>query len=279
MSLVVNSNIAGLNSARSLGKADRQLTTSVERLSSGSRINRAADDASGLAIAEGLRTQIGGLKVALRNTQDGISVLQTAEGALTETHSVLHRMRDLAVQAANDGGLDGGARAAVQAEIGQLAAELDRIADTTDYSGQRLLDGSYRTTFQVGADVGHTIGVDIGTAMSAAGLGVDGLDVTPVTPTVPGTGASAALTAIDAAIGRVSTTRAELGAVQNRFEHNTAKVGAALDNTVAAESRIRDTDLAAEMTTVSRASILTQAGTAMAAQANQTPRAVLQLLG
>ena len=279
MSLVVNSNIPGLNSARSLGIADRQLTTSVERLSSGSRINRAADDASGLAISEGLRTQIGGLKVALRNSQDGISVLQTAEGALTATHAVLHRMRDLAVQAANDGGLDDAARANVQTEIGQLSSELDRIAGTTNYGGQKLLDGSYRTSFQVGADVGQRIGVSVTQSMSAAGLGVAGVDVAPGTPAPPGTGADAALTAIDAAIGRVSTTRADLGAVQNRFEHNIAKLGTAIANTAASESRIRDTDVAAEMTTVSRASILTQAGTAMAAQANQTPRGVLALLG
>ena len=279
MSLVVTTNTLGLNSARHLAIADGQRTTSVERLSSGYRINRAADDASGLAVAEGLRTQVGGLRVALRNTQDGIAVMQTAEGALTETHSVLHRMRDLAVQAANDGGLDDRARAALQAEVGQLRSELDRIAGTTNFAGQKLLDGSYRTTFQVGADVGHTIAVEIGTATSAEGLGVDSVDVAPTTPPAPGSGAAAALSAIDAAIARVSTTRAGLGAVQNRFEHNIAKLGAALDNTAAAESRIRDTDMAAEMATVSRASVLSQAGTAMAAQANQTPRGVLQLLG
>ncbi|MCZ2836518.1 flagellin N-terminal helical domain-containing protein [Modestobacter sp. VKM Ac-2985] len=386
MSLVVNSNIAGLNSARVLGIADRQQSTSIERLSSGLRINRAADDAASLGIAEGLRTQIGGFKVALRNSQDGISVLQTAEGALTETHSLLHRMRDLAVQAANTGGLDDAARANVQTEIGQLRAELDRIAETTSFNGRTLLDGSYRGTFQVGADAGHTITVGFGPAMSAAGLGLAGVDVTAagtggttassattaavgtassitlgtatlaaadfdslsgsvshdgrtldlgslrfgpsdtateklaqidaaltttfgagsVTATnsgglvltgtapppgasardladatvlfSPATGATRALEAIDAAIGQVSTARAELGAAQNRFEHNIAKLGVALDNTAASESRIRDADIAAEMSTATRASILTQAGTAMAAQANQTPRGVLQLL-
>jgi flagellin len=276
MSLVVNSNIAGLNAQRSLAVADRQQTASVERLTSGRRINRAADDAANLAISEGLRTQIGGLKVALRNTQDGISVLRTAEGGLAETHSLLHRMRDLAVQASNTGALNDAARANIQTEFGQLTSELDRIADATSFSGMKLLDGSYRTTFQVGADVGQTIAVDVGTSLGSVGLGVTGLDVTEGGDS--GTGASAALTAVDAAIGRVSTVRAELGAVQKRFEHNLAKVGAALDNTAASESRIRDTDMATEMTTANRASVLTQIGTAMLAQANQSPRTVLSLL-
>ncbi|WP_369136757.1 flagellin N-terminal helical domain-containing protein [Modestobacter versicolor] len=269
MSVTVGTNMSGLSSVRSLATADRQQTTSVERLSSGRRISRAADDASGLAVSEGLRTQVGGLAVALRNTQDGISVLRTAEGGLTETHSLLHRMRDLAVQAASTGGLDPAARADVQTEFAQLTAELDRVADATRFSGRQLLDGSYRTTFQVGADVGHTIDVGIA-ALDAAGLGVGGLDV--------GTDADTALAAVEAAIGQVSTVRAELGAVQNRFEHNVAKVSAALDNTAAAESRIRDTDMASEMTAFSRTQILTQAGTAMLSQANQTARGVLALL-
>jgi len=271
MSLVVSTNTAGANAARHLGTADRRLTTSVERLSSGQRINRAADDASNLAISEGMRAQIGGLRVALRNTQDGISVLQTAEGALTETQSILHRMRDLTVQAANTGALDDGARSAVQSEITGLRSELDRIAATTSFNGRALLDGGYRGVFQVGADVGQTIGVSIATAVDAAGLAVDGVDVT-------GAGAGTALAAIDVAVERVSTIRGDLGAVQNRFEHNIAKVGAALDNTVTSEGRIRDTDIAAEMTDVARVRILTQAGTAMLAQANQSPRTLLSLL-
>jgi flagellin len=426
MSLVVTSNIAGMNSQRNLSIADRQLTTSLARLSSGSRINRAADDASSLAISEGLRTQIGGLKVALRNTQDGISVLQTAEGALTESQGILHRMRDLAVQAANTGGLADEAKANIQSEVGQLKAELDRIADTTSFSGKKLLDGSYRTVFQVGADAGHTMTVDLGTAMGAAGLGVAGVDVTApgrygfdptagppaagratvstaastggaavltlaapagpaafsgagadvsayagldgtvgvggrsfdlgsvsydtttdtdgngsvdgadllaqlngaartafglttppftspsantlafsvtaartgytggggtalsgsagdlarATPTFSAAGgASAALGSIDAAIEQVSRVRGDVGAAQNRFEHNIAMLGAALDNTAASESRIRDTDMAAEMTAFSRTQILTQAGTAMLAQANSAPQTVLKLIG
>ncbi|WP_249523478.1 flagellin N-terminal helical domain-containing protein [Modestobacter marinus] len=277
MSLVVNSNIAGMNSARALGTADRQLTTSVERLSSGQRVNRAADDASGLAISENMRAQIGGLRVALRNSQDGISVLRTADGALTGTHAILHRMRDLAVQAASAGSLDDDARSAVQSEITGLTAELDRIAQTTQFNGRRLLDGSYRTTFQIGADVGHLLAVDLGPAVSAAGLGVAAVDVR-TDPGADGSGTATAIAAIDAAIGHVSTVRGAVGAMQNRLEHNLEKVGAALVNTAASEGRIRDADLAQEMTALARTRVLTQAGTAMLAQANQSAPRVLQLL-
>src|SRR5687768_13635345 len=153
------------------------MSKSLEKLSSGFRINRAADDAAGLAISEGLRSQIGGLKVAVRNTQDGISVVQTAEGALTETHSILQRMRDLSVQASNTGGLNDDAKGNIQSEIVQLKSELDRIASTTTFNGKKLLDGSFSANFQVGANAGETISVAIGTAMGATGLGVNGVDV------------------------------------------------------------------------------------------------------
>ncbi|MCZ2819182.1 flagellin, partial [Modestobacter sp. VKM Ac-2977] len=155
--MTVNNNIAALNSYRNLSVTDSQMSKSLEKLSSGFRINRAADDAAGLAISEGLRSQIGGLKVAVRNTQDGISVVQTAEGALTETHKILQRMRDLSVQASNDGGLNADAKKNIQSEIGQLKSELNRIADTTNFNGKALLDGSYSGTFQVGANKGETI--------------------------------------------------------------------------------------------------------------------------
>ena len=178
MGLVVNTNIAALNSYRNLSVTDGQMNKSLEKLSSGFRINRAADDAAGLAISEGLRSQIGGLKVAVRNTQDGISVVQTAEGALTETHSILQRMRDLSVQASNAGGLNDDAKGNIQSEIGQLKSELDRIANTTTFNGKKLLDGSFTANFQVGANSGETIGVSVGTAMGSTGLGVTGVDVT-----------------------------------------------------------------------------------------------------
>src|SRR3954464_14735691 len=172
MGLTVNSNIAAMNSYRNLSITDNSLSKSLEKLSSGYRINRAADDAAGLAISEGLRSQISGLKVAVRNTQDGISVVQTAEGALTETHSILQRMRDLAVQATNDASINSAAKSNIQSEVVQLKAELDRIAGTTSFNGKKLLDGTFTgQNFQVGANAGETIGVNIATAMGSAGLG------------------------------------------------------------------------------------------------------------
>jgi flagellin len=420
--LRVNSNIAALNAYRNLSVTDGQMTKSLEKLSSGFRINRAADDAAGLAISEGLRSQIGGLKVAVRNTQDGISVVQTAEGALTETHSILQRMRDLAVQANNSGGLNDDAKANIQSEVVQLKAELNRIADTTTFNGKKLLDGSFNATFQVGANAGETIGINIGTAMGSAGLGVDGVDVTaagaytnaaaaaagkvstvaaadgtnaeltftavsgdptadvavfeglsgtisfggksfdlgtvdysnadgdndastaptaadalaalntaaksalglsgtdpftatattvvfqvneavsgyteaagaPVgsaagTPTVQqlaaatptftaASGAEAAIDDLDNAIKTVSTQRADLGAIQNRFDHTINNLNVAVENLTASESRIRDADMAQEMVQFTRNQILSQAGTAMLAQANQASQGVLSLL-
>lgn len=423
MGLRVNTNIAALNAYRNLSVTDGQMSKSLEKLSSGFRINRAADDAAGLAISEGLRSQIGGLKVAVRNTQDGISVVQTAEGALTETHSILQRMRDLSVQASNSGGLNDDAKGNIQSEVVQLKAELDRIANTTTFNGKKLLDGSYTANFQVGANAGETIGVNIATAMSAAGLNVAGVDVTgsgkytnqaaaasgavvtttatsganaslaissssaavfaggtthadaykslegtisfggksldlasvdysnvdndnnaatvgtdaqhlaalekagraafglPATggtnlfshaggvltftaPTnvagftdgagaIDGTaasiakatptfsaasGATSAISALDAAIKTVSTTRADLGAIQNRFDHTINNLNVAVENLTASESRIRDADMAQEMVQFTRNQILSQAGTSMLAQANQASQGVLSLL-
>src|SRR3712207_6653271 len=203
MGLRVNNNIAAFNAYRNLSVTDGQMSKSLEKLSSGFRINRAADDAAGLAISEGLRSQIGGLKVAVRNTQDGISVVQTAEGALTETHSILQRMRDLSVQASNSGGLNDDAKGNIQSEVVQLKAELDRIANTTTFNGKKLLDGSFSANFQVGANAGETIGVNIATAMGSAGLGVSGVDVT-------GNGRYTNVAA--AAAGGVVTTEATDGA-------------------------------------------------------------------
>ncbi len=270
MGLRINQNIQAQNAYRNLSTNDNALGKSLEKLSSGFRINRAADDAAGLSISEGLRAQTGGLKVAVRNAQDGVSVVQTAEGALTETHAILQRMRNLAVQAANGGSQDGDAKGAANKEVTELKAELTRISDTTQFGSQKLLDGSYNGTFQVGAKAGEEIKVKIATDMDATGLGVDLVDLT--------TGASAAITSIDAAIKTVSDTRAELGAKQNRFEHTINNLNVAVENLTASESRIRDTDMAQEMMNQSRASILSQAGTAMLAQANQSSQGVLQLL-
>jgi flagellin len=401
MALTVNTNIAAMNAYRSLSVTDGQMSKSLEKLSSGYRINRAADDAAGLAISEGLRSQIGGIKMAVRNTQDGISVVQTAEGALTETHSILQRMRDLSVQAANTASLNDSAKKNIQTEVTQLKSELDRISTTTQFNGSKLLDGSYTgKVFQVGANAGETITIGVGTSMSSTGLKVNGVDVaatasnaasavvstsaaaataavltintaatgagditgasasysklngtvsyggksldlssiayastddtaaeqllvlnaaartafgfagsvsafaTPtsasITFTAPelagaganaqrladvspafgqASGASEAIALLDTAISTVSTVRSNLGALQNRFEHTINNLNVAAENLSASESRIRDTDMAQEMTNFTRTQILSQAGTAMLAQANQVPQGILKLLG
>ncbi len=373
MSLRINQNIDAFNSYRNLSVTQNQMSKSLEKLSSGFRINRAADDAAGLAISEGLRSQVGGLKVAVRNAQDGISVVQTAEGALTEVHSILQRMRDLAVQAGNDTN-NGDARAAINGEVTQLRDELSRIANSTNFNGQKLLDGSANTlSFQVGAGSNssdNTISFNFDTAdvsavatalatgggneyavitptavtgnwtfsttgvvasstvaMGAAGsfntvqevadhlngdtgfsasfratvnqdneLVVNATNGGTLATTAPGTGGAAgsavaggisfataadarnSIDAIDTQIKAISTARANLGAVQNRFEHTINNLNVAVENLSASESRIRDTDMASEMMNFTRAQILSQAGTAMLAQANQAPQGVLQLL-
>jgi flagellin len=250
------------------------MAKSLEKLSSGFRINRAADDAAGLSISEGLRAQTGGLKVAVRNAQDGISVVQTAEGALTEVHSILQRMRDLSVQASSSGSNDLDARTASNTEFAELGKELDRIANTTKFGSQALLDGNYSGDFQVDwKDITATGGkftVAITQAMDSTSLGVGGIDLT--------TGADAAIASIDDAIKNVSTTRATLGAYQNRLEHTINNLNVSVENLSASESRIRDTDMAQEMVSFTRAQILSQAGTSMLAQANQAPQGVLSLL-
>ncbi|WP_019873652.1 flagellin [Sporichthya polymorpha] len=406
MGLRINQNISAMNAYRNLSVTSGQMEKSLERLSSGFRINRAADDAAGLSISEGLRSQIGGLKVAVRNSQDAISVVQTAEGALTETTSILQRMRDLSVQAANGGSQDAKAQAAAQTEFAQLQGELDRIAKTTSFGGQKLLDvgvnGStgYSGNFQVGANNTADDRIDValtaaafGTAVSASAataatvtggqavpatytggtltLSVDGgasFNVTVandataatvvtaintayqtatgssgniasqaasvITLTSETTGSSSsinvlaastdslttalglaetstagaaavlgtatgfdsaglgvnsaslsstanarsAIDVVDNAIKNVSTARAQLGAYQNRFEHTINNLNVAVENLSASESRIRDTDMASEMVNFTRSQILSQAGTAMLAQANSAPQGVLQLL-
>ena len=272
MGLQINHNIMAMNAYRNLSQTQGDLSKSLEKLSSGLRINRAADDAAGLVVSEKLRSQVSGLGVAVRNAQDGISVVQTAEGALTETTSILQRMRDLAVQANNVGGVDSSAQAAAQTEVDQLAKELDRIATTTKFGSKSLLNGSFTGAagdFLVGSNAGETINVGIAN-MSFTGLGFTGttLSVTAAT----------ALASIDAALGTVGSTRGNLGAVQNRLEHTIANLSVAKENLSASESRIRDTDMADEMTRFTRSNILQQAGTAMLSQANSQSQGVLQLL-
>ena len=404
MGLRINQNIAAANAYRNLNVTDGQMAKSLEKLSSGFRINRAADDAAGLSISEGMRSQIGGLKVAVRNAQDGISLVQTAEGALTEVHSLLQRARDLAVQSANTGANDSAARTAASTEVTEIVNEVNRISAATAFGGKNLLDGSTGAfTFQVGSGTASTDQVTVNiSSMSASGLSLtgtgaaatsadlsgtvnggqtilltyntgasgasdvsttinlaagtydttsavgreallaginDGLEAAGVQNAVHaelvggstsgtyrlklstvGTGGSAtinvtggtlisagandiniasgvnsgsgagsiatqiasgntaAITTIDTAISTVSSQRATLGAYQNRFEHTIANLNVTVENLSASESRIRDTDMAAEMTAYTRTQILTQAGTAMLAQANQSQQGVLQLL-
>jgi len=284
MGFQINNNVAAFNAYRNLSVTQGSVSSSLEKLSSGLRINRAADDAAGLAISEGLRSQVGGLKVAVRNAQDGISVVQTAEGALSTSTSILQRMRDLSVQAANTGGLSTEATANIQTEFNQLSEELTRIADTTQFNGKKLLDGSYTGNFQVGANGGEQISVTINNGTAATGMGAVGLGVATeaTNPTDPPVALVVddedTLTAIDAAIQTVSTARADLGAKQNRLEMTIKNLNVSVENLTASESRIRDTDMAAEMVSFTKSQILSQAGTAMLAQANQMGQGVLQLL-
>ena len=276
MALSINQNIQAFNAYRNLSVTQGDLSKSLEKLSSGFRINRAADDAAGLAISEGLRSQVGGLKQAARNAQDGISVVQTAEGALTEVHSMLQRVRTLAVQAGNDSN-SADARTAIKTEIDQLGSELGRIAKSTNFNGTDLL-----TTAAAGATLSFQVGAGSDTATNQ--ISVSGVDVEAVGTAVSAltvdtaANAAASIAAVDTQIKNVSTARATLGAKQNRFEHTINNLNVAVENLSASESRIRDTDMAMEMTSFTRSQILSQAGTAMLAQANQLPQGVLQLL-
>ena len=396
MGMSVVTNVSALGSHRALQRSEGAMTRALERLSSGLRINRAADDAAGLAISQNLRAQVTGLGQAVRNTQDGINVVRTADGALEEVTAVLQRMRDLAVQGANDGGLDDTSKRAIQAEVTQLKAELDRIGATTSFNGRPLLDGTYRGTFQIGANSGETLTVVIGAlgaGIDAVGLDLTTIDVTgsvtlaaTVTPAIsdaegvptagrvvlagdfvtggvfegsfaglagsityegktfdlgsvdytgavtatdyitrinlaavpffglghtpftgsatgltftgetPGAGSTAsdavaqtpryagrsgagrAIGLVDHAIGEVSSLRAYLGAIENRLEHTVSNLRTAMENSTASVSRISDADMAWEMTSFTRAQILSQAGTAMLVHANRAPQGILALL-
>lgn len=274
---IVN-NISAMNTNRVLGATDNAMGKTLEKLSSGLRINRAADDAAGLAISEKMRAQIRGMRQAIRNAQDGISFIQTAEGALNETHAILNRMRELAVQASN-GIYTESDKQKLQEEFKQLYDELDRIAVTTEFNTKKLLSGSYESTgvvFQIGPNANQMISGTI-TNMTATGLGLSETDSI-------GSGANynaiqSVLNKIDSAIDKVSAERSKLGAIQNRLEHTIANLSVTMENLAASESRIRDVDMAQEMTEFTKNQILMQSATAMLAQANMKPQAVLQLLG
>jgi flagellin len=278
MSLRINNNVEAFNTHRQLVNSSAKMAKAMERLSSGSRINRAADDAAGLAISEKMRGQINGLAQAQRNAQDGVSLVQTGEGALNEVHSMLQRVRELRVQYGNDT-LSTNDKTAIRDEVKQLASEITSIRDKTKFNGISLLDGTGGTsgtiTFQVGASDGET--VSIATTSLTGGTGMT--EVVASATTASDAGFSAlTLTDIDAAIGEVSTKRADFGSVQNRLDHRLASLSTYQENLVSAESRIRDVDMADEMVQFTKAQILQQAGTSMLAQANQAPQSVLSLL-
>ena len=269
--MVVQHNMQAANANRMLGITTGAQAKSTEKLSSGYKINRAADDAAGLAISEKMRSQIRGLDRASTNAQDGVSVVQTAEGALNEVHSMLQRMNELATQAANDTNTTKD-RSQIQLEINQLTSEINRVQSTTQFNTMNLLDGEFTgKKLQVGSLSGQTITLSIGN-MNASSLKVSGLQMSSNSL------AGAAMKSIQAAIDSVSTQRAYLGAIQNRLEHTIANLDNVSENTQAAESRIRDTDMAKEMVTYSKNNILMQAGQSMLAQANQSNQGVLSLL-
>jgi flagellin len=272
--MVVQHNLQAANANRQLGITTKAQAVSTEKLSSGYKINRAGDDAAGLAISEKMRAQVRGLDKASTNAQDGISVIQVAEGALNETHSILQRMNELATQAANDTNtsID---RSNIQSEVNALVSEINRIQSTTQFNTMNLLDGSFSMkNLQVGSLSGQKISINISN-MDAGSLGVSftKVEVTNFQK------AGSAMANIQCAIDRVSTMRSKLGALQNRLEHTIANLDASSENTQAAESRIRDTDMAKEMVTYSKNNILAQAGQSMLAQANQSTQGVLSLLG
>ncbi|MBA6264334.1 flagellin [Colwellia sp. Bg11-12] len=270
MALVVNSNVASLNSQRQLSRATDDLSTSYQRLSSGKRINSAKDDAAGLQISSRLGAQINGLNQATRNSNDAISLAQTAEGALDEYTNTLQRMRTLAVQSSN-GSNTTADRTALNTEVLELTKELTRISEQTSFGGVELLDGAYTERFQVGADAGQVISITIGTSFSAAAIGAD------VTVSTFAT-AQTAITDLDSVLKSVNTTRADLGAKQNRFSSVVRSNDNTTENLSASRSRIEDTDFAKESASLARSSVLQQASSSMLAQANQQPQIALSLL-
>jgi flagellin len=268
MSLRITHNVEAMNSYNSLSKTSAAISKSMQRLSSGYRINSAADDAAGLGISESMRSQIRGLGQAQKNIQDGASMVQTAEGNLDEVHSMLQRVRELAVQYKN-GSLDANARTAIQQEVNQLSSEIDRIGNSASFNGINLLNTTSTVSFQVGANDGQEIGVTLVNLATQVGTSYASLSQT----------GTADISEIDTAITNVSTARATFGAVQNRLDHSLSVAASYQENLTAAESRIRDVDMADEMVALTKNQILSQAGTAMLSQANQAPQSVLRLLG
>ena len=272
--MVVQHNMTAMNANRQLGVTVSAQAKVTEKLSSGYQINRAADDAAGLTISEKMRSQIRGLSQASKNAQDGVSCVQTAEGALTEVHSMLQRMNELAVKASNDTTTSAD-RGAIQKEVDALVSEINRVQESTKFNDQNLLNGTFTgKKLQVGADNADTQRITISIdKMSASGIGIGSVNVTAASS------ARGAIETIKTAIASVSDQRSALGAVQNRLEHTIANLDNVVENTTSAESSIRDTDMAATMVDYTKNNILQQAGQAMLAQANQSTQGVLALLG
>jgi flagellin len=296
--MIINHNMPALNSYRRNTEVNWRVNKNMEKLSSGLRINRAGDDAAGLAISEKMRGQISGLKMSAKNSQDAISLIQTAEGALNETHAILQRMRELSVQAVNDTNTDSD-RGQIQKEMDRLRQEVDRIAGTTEFNTKKLFTGDLEAEglkFQVGANEGQTINLTF-KDMSASALQIAGTEQVTTTDaegntttqTVPSRttassvsdsdAAERTITIINNAIEAVSAERSKYGAMQNRLEHTIKNLNVGSENLQAAESRIRDTDMAMRMVDLSKDKIISQSGNAMLAQANAEPQKVLQLLG
>ena len=270
MSLRINTNVAALDAYNNLAVNQNKLTSAFEQLSSGMRINKAADDAAGMSISQGLTSQINGLAQSVQNAQDGVNVAQIADGALNTASQILQRMRTLAVQASNTGSQDSAATAAAQSEITSLNTQLDNISSQTAFGGIKLLDGTYTAkVFQVGSNAGDTITLSL-TKSDSTTLGTNGINVT--------TGASAAITTIDTALATVSANRASIGATQNQLNYTVSNLNTAIQNVTASRSNITDADLAAQVTAMTQSQILTQAATSVLAQANSAPQAILKLL-
>lgn len=275
--MVIQHNLTAMNSNRMLGITSKQQAKQSEQLASGYKINRAADDAAGLTISEKMRSQIRGLNRASGNAQDGVSLIQVAEGALNEAHSILQRMNQLATQAANDTNTTAD-RVAIQKEIDALTTELDRIASTTQYNTMNLLSGGFKgKKLQVGALAGQTISISI-RGLSAASLGIKVGNNNATNVVTTNAKATAAMTTFQKALSIVSGVRSDLGAIQNRLEHTIANLDNIAENTQAAESRLRDTDMASAMVDYSKNNILAQAGQSMLAQANASKQGILTLL-
>jgi len=269
----INNNISAMNSYRNLTTVNESVDKSMEKLSSGLRINRAGDDAAGLAISEKMRGQVKGLTMATKNSQDGISMIQTAEGALNETHSIVQRMRELAVQSSNDTNTQED-REKLQLEVNQLVEEINRIGNTTEFNTRVLMDGTYDADgvlFHIGANKDQNVNLKFNDMRSGA-LNLQGISI------ISQDDANNAIETINNSLENVSTERAKFGAMQNRLEHTINNLRVSGENLQAAESRIRDTDMASEMVKLNKDKIISQSGTAMLAQANTTPQNVLQLL-